>query len=92
VRVVAVESTAELPPLRPALVPVMNSGLPETPVTLSVPRSRLSLPPPLPSRVVLPDTGLLVNVAAGAVPDGVPPLPEAVLPVSVLPVRSPRRG
>src|SRR6185312_11379875 len=49
--------------------------------------------PPSPRRVVLPDSGLLVNVAAGAVPVGVsalarpPPLPVAVLPVRVLPVR-----
>jgi hypothetical protein len=46
------------------------------------------MPPPLPS-AVLPDTGLLVNVAAGAVPALArpPPLPVAVLPLRLLPVR-----
>jgi hypothetical protein len=41
VSVVAVELTAEIPPPRPALLLVMNSGLPVTPVTVSVPRRPL---------------------------------------------------
>jgi hypothetical protein len=41
VRVVAVDWIAEMPPPRPAVLPVMNSGLPETPVTVSVPRRPL---------------------------------------------------
>jgi hypothetical protein len=38
---VAVELIVEMPPPRPALLPVMNSGLPETPVTERVPRRPL---------------------------------------------------
>ena len=47
------------------------------------------MPPPLVPAVLL-DTGLRVNVAAGAVPEGVsalarpPPLPVAVLPLRLL--------
>ncbi|MCE6995387.1 hypothetical protein LZG04_11285 [Saccharothrix sp. S26] len=44
------EFTVQMPPPRPALLSVMNSGLPETPVTVSVPRGPLSMVPPSPGR------------------------------------------